>query len=74
MIVLLILIPAGLVAVALLGWSMCRLAGLSDDNQAVALAEWIAASYRTERRAAPGERTSEQHPFDSRGGAFRATG
>ena len=67
-------IPAAVVAVALLGLSMCRLAALSDSNQAVALAEWIAASCRAEHKAAAAELTREQIPLDPRGGRFRATG
>jgi hypothetical protein len=71
---LLVLIPAAIAAVALLGLGMCRLAALSDSNQAVALADWIAASYRGEQKAAPVEPSREQIPLDPRGGRFRATG
>jgi hypothetical protein len=71
---LLVLIPAAITAVALLGLGMCRLAALSDSNQAVALADWIAASYRAEQKAGPVEPSREQIPLDPRAGPFRATG
>ncbi len=71
------MIPAAVAAVALLGLSMCRLAALSDRNQALALAEWIAAGERGERgehKAGTGELSREQITFDPRRGPFRATG
>jgi hypothetical protein len=71
---LLILVPAAIATVALLGLGMCRLAARSDSNQAVALADWIAASYRAEHKAGPVELSHEQIPLDPRGGPFRATG
>jgi hypothetical protein len=72
--VLLLLIATALVALALFGLSMCRLAALSDHNHAVALAEWIATSYLSEHEAAPAHHPSEQIPSDPRDEAFRATG
>jgi hypothetical protein len=71
---LLVLVPAAIVAVALLGLGMCRLAALSDSSQAVALADWIATSYRAEHKPGPAELAREQIPLDPRGGSFRATG
>ena len=71
---LFVIIPAAVAAVALLGLSMCRLAALSDRNQAVALAEWIATSYRVEHRPGSGELSREQITLDPRRGPFRATG
>jgi hypothetical protein len=72
--VLFVLIPAALVAAVALGVSMCRLAALSDRNQACALADWMAMPYRAERQPRTTERLSEGPPFDSRGETFRATG
>lgn len=69
-----VLIPAILVAFALLGLSMCRLAALSDHKHAVALAEWIATSYLAEHKAVPAEQPREQFRFDPRDEVFRATG
>jgi hypothetical protein len=67
-------ISAAVAAVALLGLGMCRLAALSDSNQARALAEWIAASCSAEHKTASPEHTPEQIPLDPRGGPFRVTG
>ena len=74
MIVLFVLIPTVSVAIAWFGLSMCRLAALSDDNHAVALAEWIATSYLAEHKAVPADHPCEQIPFDHRGETFGATG
>ena len=71
---LFVVIPAAVAVVALLGLSMCRLAALSDSNQANALAEWIAASYRADRKADAVELPHEQTPFEAQRGRFRATG
>jgi hypothetical protein len=71
---LFVLIPAVFVAFALLGLSMCRLAALSDNKHAAALAEWLAMSHPTEHRAAPADSPREQFQFDPRDDAFRATG
>jgi hypothetical protein len=73
--VLVVLIPTAFVAAALLGLSMCRLAALSDDNQAVAVADWIATtSYLAERKSVATDRESGQLQIHPRGKAFRATG
>jgi hypothetical protein len=74
MMLLFVVIPVAVAAVALLGLSMCRLAALSDSNQAGALAEWIAASCRAEPRPGAAELTCEQIPLDPQAGRFRATG
>jgi hypothetical protein len=71
--VLLILIPAAWLAVALLGLTLCRLAALSDDSDALALREWI-ASYLAEHRAASSDSAAEPRSFDEQRGAFGATG
>ncbi|MGO9322269.1 MAG: hypothetical protein ACLQBY_15910 [Solirubrobacteraceae bacterium] len=71
---LFVLVPAAVVAVALLGLSMCRLAALSDSDHAVALAEWTAAGCLAEQKAVPADRPREQISIDPRGGPFRATG
>jgi hypothetical protein len=73
-VLLYVVIPAAVAVIALLGLSMCRLAALSDSNQAGALAEWTAASCRAEHKAGAAELTNEQIPLDPRGGRFRATG
>ena len=67
---LLVVIPAVLLAVALLGLGMCRLAALSDRHHAAALEEWILAT-RLSRQRPP---VAEQRPFDAPGGRFHATG
>ena len=71
---LFVLIPTALVAVALFGLCMCRLAALGDNNHDVALADWIATSYLAEHKAVPADRPSERLQPDARGEAFRATG
>lgn len=71
---LFVLIPTALVASALFGLGMCRLAARSDNKQAVAVAEWIATSHLAEPKAAPTDRLCEQLPFDPRRDVFRATG
>ncbi len=72
--VLIVLISTAFVAAALFGLSMCRLAALSDENQAVAVADWIATSCLAEHKAVAADRESAQLPFQPRGKAFRATG
>jgi len=69
--VLFVLIPAALVAVALLGLSMCRLAARSDSDHGDALAEWMDL---TEHRSMLSEHACEQIPFDSQGETFGAAG
>ncbi|MGD0454783.1 MAG: hypothetical protein ABSB69_14415 [Solirubrobacteraceae bacterium] len=71
---LFVLVLAAVVAVALLGLSMCRSAALSDSDHAAALAEWTAASCLAEHEALPADRPREQIPLDPRGGPFPATG
>ncbi|HEY2141274.1 MAG TPA: hypothetical protein VGG98_04360 [Solirubrobacteraceae bacterium] len=69
-----VLIPVALVAFALFGLGMCRLAARSDRKQAIAVAEWIATSHIAERKAVPTNRLCARLPFESRSDAFRATG
>lgn len=57
---LFILIPTAWMAVAFLALAICRLAALSDDSGAVALAEWMATSYFAEHKDVPAESPSEQ--------------
>jgi hypothetical protein len=72
---LLILIAGGLVVVvAVLGLSMCRVAALSDRNQAVAITDWLATGHFAERRMAPSNRPGQQFLFDPRDEASRAAG
>lgn len=59
---LLILIAAAWLAVAFFALIMCRLAALSDDSRAVAVAEWIAASYLAEHKGAPVDSSAEHLP------------
>lgn len=71
---LLILIASALiVVVAALGLSVCRLAALSDRNDALDLAEGIAASLG-EPQVLPTGRAGEQSLFDPPSEAFRAAG
>jgi hypothetical protein len=72
--VIFILIPIAVLALALLGLSVCRVAAISDRKQAVALAEWSALSHGSEFADAPAERSREQMPFAPPSGPFRATG
>jgi hypothetical protein len=51
---------------------MCRLAGLSDDDDAVVLAEWIATSHLAQDALT--DRPREQLQPASSDDAFRATG
>lgn len=53
---------------------MCRLAALSDDSYAAALAEWIATSYLPGHMAAPADSPREQLQLDPQDDAFRAAG
>jgi hypothetical protein len=72
---LLILIASALVvAVALLGLSICRVAALSDRNNALALTEWLATTHLADRQGVPTDRSSGQFLFDPPGEAFRAAG
>jgi Tfp pilus assembly protein PilX len=71
---LFILIASALiVVVAALGLSVCRLAALSDRNDALELAEGIAASLG-EPQVVPTDRAGEQSLFDPPSEAFRAAG
>jgi len=71
---LFILIASALiVVVAALGLSVCRLAALSDRNDALDLAEWIATSLG-DRQVVPIDHTGEQSLFDPPSEAFRAAG
>jgi hypothetical protein len=71
---LLILIPTVWLAVVFFALTMCRLAALSDDANAVELAERIATSHLAEREAVPADRPAEQLPIDPQRGVRRATG
>ncbi len=72
---LFVLIASALVvAIAVLGLSMFRLAALSDRNSALALTEWLAASRRAERQVATPEHAGERFRFDPPDEAFRAAG
>jgi hypothetical protein len=62
------------VVVALLGLSMCRLAALSDNSHAAALAEWVATAHLDGLDRSSDESPREQFPFDSRGASYRAAG
>jgi hypothetical protein len=71
---LLILIASALtVVVAALGLSVCRLAALSDRNDALDLAERIATSLG-DRQVQATDRIGEQSLFDPPSEAFRAAG
>ncbi len=71
---LLILIASALiVVVAALGLSVCRLAALSDRNDALDLAQGIATS-PGDRQVEPAGRAGEQSLFDPPSEAFRAAG
>jgi hypothetical protein len=72
--VLFIVIAGVLVMMAaLLGWSMCRVAALSDRDHAISLAEWKAMSYLADSEVAAQDRPGEQI-FGSPGKAYRAAG
>jgi hypothetical protein len=58
--VLVILISTAWLAVALFALTMFRLAALSDDSRAVALAEWIATSDLAEHRDQPADSSAER--------------
>jgi hypothetical protein len=60
--VLVILISTAWLAVALFALTMLRLAALSDDSRAVALAEWIAASHLAEHGDQPADSSVERPP------------
>jgi hypothetical protein len=70
----LILITSAFLAVLFLALTMCRVAALSDDCHAVAVAEWIATTYLAERDAAPAEGPGEQQPSEAPRGAYRRAG
>jgi hypothetical protein len=53
---------------------MCRLATLSDDSYAVALAELLATSHLAERKAGPADTPAGQHSTDPQRGGYRASG
>jgi hypothetical protein len=58
--VLIILISTAWLAVALFALTMFRLAALSDDSHAVALAEWIARRHPAEHRDQPADGSAER--------------
>ena len=62
-----------IVVVAALGLGVCRLAALSDRNDALDLAEGFATSLG-DRQVLPTDRAGEQSPFDPPSEAFRAAG
>jgi hypothetical protein len=72
--VLLVVLPAALLAAILVGVGMCRLAALSDRHHAVALAEWIAASHRDPPGEMPTQGSAGQLRYDRPGEGFRAAG
>jgi hypothetical protein len=63
--VLLLLIPGLWMAALFFGLAICRLARMSDDSQARALAEWFAMTT---------DATEGQLPGDDDEAAYRATG
>ncbi|HEY5343389.1 MAG TPA: hypothetical protein VIJ66_06985 [Solirubrobacteraceae bacterium] len=72
---LFVLIASALVvAVAMLGLSICRIAALSDRDSALGLTKWLAASRLAERQVAPTDHAGEQFRFDPPDEAFRAGG
>ena len=78
--VLVILISTAWLAVALFALTMFRLAALSDDSHAVALAEWIATRHLAEPRDQPADGSAERlsradrdrQPGPARGARARA--
>jgi hypothetical protein len=73
--VLFILILTGAwLAVVLFGLTLCRLATLSDQSDAVALAEWVATREIAEPHVGSSGSPAEQPASETRRGAHRATG
>jgi hypothetical protein len=58
--VLVILISIAWLAIAFFALTMCRLAALSDRSDALAWADWIAASHLAEHRNQPADSSAEQ--------------
>jgi hypothetical protein len=71
---LLLVITMASVAVAVLGFGMCRVAAFSDSRYAVEVADWVATCTVVEQGVGPAEVLGEQLTFDARGEAFGATG
>lgn len=73
---MLVILIAGavVIVVAMLGLSMCRAAALSDRNQAVAIAEWLATGHLADRRVGPADSPGQQFLFDSRDEPLRMVG
>jgi hypothetical protein len=61
-------------AVVFFALAMFRLAALSDDSQADALAERIATTHLAERRPTPDEGPGEPLPIEAQRRFHRATG
>jgi hypothetical protein len=71
----LILITSAFLATLFLALTICRVAALSDDSHAVAVTEWIAATYLAESDAAPAEGPpAERQPSKAPRGAYRRAG
>jgi hypothetical protein len=70
----LILITSAFLAALFLALTICRVAALSDDSHAVAVTEWIAATYLAESDAAPAEGQAERQPSKAPRGAYRQAG
>ncbi len=71
---LFVLLFAAWLAVVLFGVTMCHLAALSDDSHAAAVADWMAAGRRPERRGAGSNASLKPRPLDRRRAGHRATG
>lgn len=72
MTVIFIIVPATWLAALLFGLTMCRLAALSDDSQAMAVAEWIATNRLPGPQSDPVITPPSQLPYSPRD--YRATG
>jgi hypothetical protein len=71
-VVLYVLIPIACLAVVFLGFTMCRLASISDNSEALACAEWMATNDFDE---SPSADVEDGFPDDSHGSpAYRAAG
>lgn len=71
---LLVLASAAWLAVTFFGLAVLRLAALSDDWHALALAEWIAAARVLQPQATEAESWMRQLPVDPPDEAYRAAG
>jgi hypothetical protein len=71
---LLLVITTASVAVAVLGFGMCRVAAFSESRYAVEVADWVATSTVVGQGVGPAEAPGEHLALDARGEAFGATG